>query len=146
MNSCYCGSGIVYSDCCEPIITGVRAAETAEQLMRARYAAFVGVQMDFIFETTHPDQRQGYDHAGTKEWAENNYYRLPIEAQGPELVAINGFWRDFAAWDGRTPFLSTHVAEAHHNFTEMMLALAVLDLPFEAPVHATKTEIGRAHV
>ena len=76
----------------------------------------------------------------TKEWAENNYYRLPIEAQGPELVAINGFWRDFAAWDGRTPFLSPHLAEAHHNFTEMMLALAVLDLPFEAPAHATKTE------
>ncbi|MDA8429087.1 MAG: YchJ family protein [Geobacteraceae bacterium] len=72
MNTCPCGSGRTYADCCEPIIGGVQPAETAEQLMRARYSAYVGAQMDFIFETTHPDQRQGYDHAGTKEWAESS--------------------------------------------------------------------------
>ena len=72
MSNCYCGSSVTYSDCCEPIIGGTRPAETAEQLMRARYSAYVGAQMDFIFETTHPDQRQGYDHDGTKEWAESS--------------------------------------------------------------------------
>ncbi len=76
----------------------------------------------------------------TKEWAENNYYQLPIEQQNAELVTINGFWRDFAAWDGKVPFLSANIAEAHRNFTEMMLALAVIDLPFDAPKHTTKTE------
>ncbi|MBI5484609.1 MAG: YchJ family protein [Deltaproteobacteria bacterium] len=72
MNSCPCGSGATYSDCCEPFITGALPAKTAEQLMRARYSAFVGAQMDFIFDTTHPDHRKGYDHAGTREWAENS--------------------------------------------------------------------------
>lgn len=72
MSNCYCGSGVTYSDCCEPIIGGVQSAKTAEQLMRARYSAYVGAKMDFIFETTHPDHRQGYDHAGTQEWAENS--------------------------------------------------------------------------
>jgi hypothetical protein len=79
----------------------------------------------------------------TKEWAENNYYNLPIETQNAELVTINAFWRDFSAWiaaGAKAPFLSAHVAEAHRNFTEMMLALAVLDLPFDAPKHTTKTE------
>lgn len=76
----------------------------------------------------------------TKEWAENNYYQLPIVQQNAELVKINGFWRDYAAWDGKAPFLSSRVAEAAHNFTEMMLALAVLDLPFEAGKHTTKAE------
>jgi SEC-C motif-containing protein len=38
--------------------------------MRARYSAYVYAEMDFIFESTHPDYRQDYDHAGTKEWAE----------------------------------------------------------------------------
>jgi autotransporter-associated beta strand protein len=72
----------------------------------------------------------------TKEWAENNYYNLPLAQQDASLVAINAFWRDYAQWiaDGaKGPFVSPHVAEAHRNFTEMMLALAVLDLPFEAP-------------
>jgi SEC-C motif-containing protein len=40
--------------------------------MRARYSAYVGAKMDFVFETTHPDHRQDYDHAGTKEWAESS--------------------------------------------------------------------------
>jgi SEC-C motif domain protein len=72
MSNCYCGSGVTYTDCCEPVISGVQSAGTAEQLMRARYSAYVGAKMDFIFETTHPDHRQGYDHAGTKEWAESS--------------------------------------------------------------------------
>ncbi len=76
----------------------------------------------------------------TKEWAENNYYRLPIEGQHAALVSINAFWRDFGLWDGKSPFLSPHFAEANRNFTEMLLALAVLDLPFEAPAHTVKSE------
>lgn len=70
MTLCPCGSGITYSDCCEQIISGGRTATTAEQLMRARYSAYVFAKMDFVFESTHPDHRQGYDHAGTKAWAE----------------------------------------------------------------------------
>jgi SEC-C motif-containing protein len=81
MNNCPCGSNTPYSACCEPVISGKRSAETAEQLMRARYTAYCGAQMDFIFESTHPDHRQGYDHAGTKEWAEN------AEWKGLEIVA-----------------------------------------------------------
>jgi hypothetical protein len=78
----------------------------------------------------------------TKEWAENNYYRLPIGEQNASLITINAFWRDYAAWDGKAPFLSANVAEASRNFAEMMLALAVLDLPFDAPKHTTKSEGG----
>ena len=88
MSTCPCGSGVNYADCCEPVISGAQPASTAEQLMRARYSAYVGAQMDFIFETTHPDQRQGYDHAGTKEWAESSEWLgltiLRTEQGGPE--------------------------------------------------------------
>ncbi len=69
MNNCPCGSGSEYAACCEPVITGKKTAETAEQLMRARYAAHVKVEVDFLFESTHPDHRQGYDHKGTRNWA-----------------------------------------------------------------------------
>lgn len=78
-----------------------------------------------------------------KEWAENNYYHLPIRGQGPELITVNAFWRDYAAWvaDGSPgAFVSAHLAEACHNFPESMLALAVLDLPFTAPKHDTKID------
>jgi SEC-C motif-containing protein len=51
--------------------------------MRARYSAYVGVEMDFVFESTHPDHRQGYDHAGTKEWAESSEW-LGLEIIGTQ--------------------------------------------------------------
>ena len=66
----------------------------------------------------------------TREWAENNYYRLPLAQQNEQLVQVDGFWNDFGAHKGDGPFVSANVAEAANSFTEMMLALAVLDLPF----------------
>ncbi|HEX8309849.1 MAG TPA: hypothetical protein VF614_00935, partial [Chthoniobacteraceae bacterium] len=79
----------------------------------------------------------------TKEWAENQYYELPRATQTPDLVKINGFWRDYAAWNGEAPFLSKHIAEATGSFTEMMLALALLDLPFSAEKAVTTVEQSR---
>jgi len=88
--------------------------------------------------------RQFFRRIGpTKEWAENNYYQLPIANQNETLIPINGFWRDYAQWDGKSPFLSSHLAEASRNFSEMMLALGLLDLPFESPKHQTKSENGQ---
>ncbi len=82
----------------------------------------------------------------TKEWAENNYYKLRITDQTADLVTVNAFWRDYASWvaaGSKAGFVSSNVAEASRNFTEMMLALAVLDLPFEAPKHSTKADNGK---
>ena len=77
--------------------------------------------------------------APTQEWIENDYYLLPLEQQSPSLIAINRFWRDLANHkDG--PFLSPNFVDAHRSFTEMMFALAVLDLPISAADGETKYE------
>ena len=74
MSTCPCGSDRSFETCCQPIITGKECAKTAEHLMRARYTAYVVTAMDFIFASTHPDCRKGYDHEGTKAWAENSQW------------------------------------------------------------------------
>ncbi len=71
----------------------------------------------------------------TQEWAENNYYQVSIEQQNADLVDVNAFWNAYAAHDPNEPFRSRHFTETTDNLTEMMLALAVLDLPFEAGEH-----------
>ena len=53
---------------------------------------------------------------------------------------MNAFWKDFAQHDPATPFLSRNLAEASRNFPEMLMALAVLDLPFESAKHESKVE------
>ena len=82
MTICTCGSGDAYNHCCEPIITGAETARTAEQLMRARYAAYTRLQMDFIFDSTHPDHRDNFDVAGTRAWAEQSVW------QGLEIIGV----------------------------------------------------------
>ncbi len=66
----------------------------------------------------------------TKELAENNYYKLPIEQQTSSLVNVNAFWNDFATKNAADDFLSTNIAEASGNFTEIMLAMASESVPF----------------
>ena len=78
--------------------------------------------------------------AKTMEWAENQYHHLTIDQQHAELITVNAFWKDFAQHPPATPFLSRNLAEASRNFPEMLLALAVLDLPFESPQHKTEFE------
>ncbi len=72
MTMCPCGSGNAYADCCEPVVKNSRPAATAAELMRARYSAYTTAEIDFIYETTHPNHRKGYDHAGTRKWAEES--------------------------------------------------------------------------
>ncbi|MGI6496826.1 MAG: hypothetical protein ACOX5G_12240 [Kiritimatiellia bacterium] len=68
----------------------------------------------------------------TKEWAESHYYRVPLADASPSLVPCNGFWRDFAAADEGVPFLSSALLEACSSRSEILCALAVLGLPFDA--------------
>jgi len=79
----------------------------------------------------------------TEEWVENNYYHLPIEQQVAGLVSVNGFWKDYAGFDGKAGFLSPNIAEASRSFTEMMMALAVTDLPFKSAEHKTDLKGAR---
>jgi SEC-C motif-containing protein len=67
---CPCGSTIPYAECCGPVIAGERPAATAEQVMRARYSAYVKKEMDYILSSLHPDHRGDYDEKSTRAWAE----------------------------------------------------------------------------
>ncbi len=64
----------------------------------------------------------------TKEYAENNYYKLPITRQDNSLIPINAFWADFANYNGSGAFLSKNFVLAASNFTEVMFVVSVLDL------------------
>ncbi len=77
----------------------------------------------------------------TQEWAENNYYHVPIETQNADLIRVNAFWRDLAQHDSTKPFYSVHFAEASHSFPEIMFALASLDLPMHASEHKTTFDV-----
>jgi SEC-C motif-containing protein len=55
--NCPCLSGEQYKDCCRRFHRGDAEAPTAEQLMRARYSAFVLLDVPYLLRTWHPDTR-----------------------------------------------------------------------------------------
>ena len=72
MSQCPCGSKELYTDCCEIYISGTKNPETAEKLMRSRYTAYVNVEIDYLFETLHPDNRGDHDSKNAKDWAQSS--------------------------------------------------------------------------
>ncbi|WP_300666359.1 YchJ family metal-binding protein [Fluviicola sp.] len=69
---CHCCSGKTFEDCCEPFLSGTAFPETAEQLMRSRYSAYVTLNVAYILETTAPKFRKYYAAKSILEWASNS--------------------------------------------------------------------------
>jgi SEC-C motif domain protein len=67
---CYCCSGQLYENCCEPYLNGVKLPLTAEELMRSRYAAYCTFSIDYIINTTHISTRKHYSKASLLQWAQ----------------------------------------------------------------------------
>lgn len=70
----------------------------------------------------------------TTELAEVQYYGTTLATSVPSLIQPNEFWSDLAAHlssdpASRGPFLSKHVLLACRNANEVLMAVAVMDLP-----------------
>lgn len=57
---CPCDSKLAYGQCCGLLHEG-KKAETAEQLMRSRYSAFVMQNTDYLLRTWHESTRPSHD-------------------------------------------------------------------------------------
>lgn len=73
----------------------------------------------------------------TREFQETGYYKLPITSEHKDLITHTRFWNDYAQFlldpnhhtDG---FLSEWFMVANSNLSELLMGLAVLDVPLEA--------------
>ncbi len=57
-----------FEECCGGIIAGRRKADSAEQLMRSRYTAYVVKNVDYLVQTTHPDSRTDDLEKSIRKW------------------------------------------------------------------------------
>ena len=80
---CPCLSQKNYEECCGLIHSGEKTAQTAEELMRSRYSAFVKSEIDFIVETHHPETRSSVDKNEIETWAKDSEWK-GLEILGTE--------------------------------------------------------------
>ena len=54
---CYCGLQAAFSNCCGRYIVAGDVAQSAEQLMRSRYSAYVECDESYLLASWHPETR-----------------------------------------------------------------------------------------
>ncbi|WP_418275551.1 YchJ family protein [Isoptericola jiangsuensis] len=114
---CPCLSGLPYGECCGPLHRGVRAAPTAEALMRSRYSAFVVLDADYLLASWHASTRPPsleldagqrwlrleilavdgggpFDSVGTVEFAAH----FRADGQRGQLLEVSRFVREDGRW------------------------------------------------
>ena len=69
--NCFCGNNITYQNCCEVYHKNGGKTETAQQLMRSRYSAFVLANGDYLMETHHPKTRPLKEKKAIVTWAKS---------------------------------------------------------------------------
>nr|WP_314233582.1 YchJ family protein [uncultured Moraxella sp.] len=83
---CPCGSTLSYADCCAPLHMGQKTADTAAQLMRARYAAFVLQHVEYIVATTAPFQQALLDKKSIADWSlQTDWAGLAVIKHTPKI-------------------------------------------------------------
>ena len=107
MSECPCGTSQDYSECCEPIIRGARAAETPELLMRARYTAHVKEEIDFILDTVDPSQQKKSDRDAVEAWSANSIW------EGLHILGTDGGGAGDDA--GMVEFIARYVENGHEQ-------------------------------
>lgn len=69
LNLCRCGSAKSAENCCAPLISGAKQAESPEQLMRSRFVAYATGNMDYVQATWHSSTRPlDITHDDSVQW------------------------------------------------------------------------------
>lgn len=67
--ACECGLGPSTEECCGRFLSGETKPETAEQLMRSRYSAYVRQNIDYIMSTHDPETAETQERSNVAKWA-----------------------------------------------------------------------------
>tara|TARA_R110002012_G_scaffold283090_2_gene473089 strand:+ start:31862 stop:32251 length:390 start_codon:yes stop_codon:yes gene_type:complete len=77
--TCHCGNNKSYNACCEVFHLNNGKTETAEQLMRSRYSAFVMSNGDYLMKTHHSTTRPISEKKAIVKWSKSvNWIKLEI--------------------------------------------------------------------
>ena len=103
--TCVCGLGASTEECCGPFLKGERKPETAEALMRSRYAAYALEEVDYIVATHDPEGPEKVDRDSVEKWSKEATW------EGLEIVATEAGGPDDER--GMVEFIAHYSADGH---------------------------------
>ena len=108
---CPCQSSLSYEDCCRRFHSGNLFPETAEQLMRSRYSAFVLKNIPYIVQTTVPSQQTLLDEKALQDWANETQWL------GLEIVKAETLTKTQSAVEFKAHFQGSEQPQVHHEYS-----------------------------
>jgi len=110
-NACPCGSSKQLFACCEPFILEKELANSAEQLMRSRYSAYVVGAIDYLVDTTHISTRANYKRKDIENWSKSTKWL------GLEILHATESTVEFKAFfEGENNTKETHYEKSNFAF------------------------------
>ena len=85
---CPCKSGKPFGECCSPVIAGMAKAETAEQVMRARYTSYVIGDIRYLKTSATQAVQSEFDEESSKAWS------AAAQWHGLEIIRNEGGGKD----------------------------------------------------
>jgi len=92
MKACYCNSGKLFSNCCEPILRVLEVPQSAVALMQSRYSAYCIGDVNYLQATTHDHTWTDEELKFIQDWADNS------EWQHLEIVNFTDSTVEFKAY------------------------------------------------
>lgn len=132
---CPCQSNLEYVQCCQPLHSQQQFAQTAEQLMRSRYSAFVLQDIDYIIQTTVPAQQHLLDKQSLLTWSQQTDWQGLEVLQHQALLDKNHALVEFNAYFQQDDSIHTH--HELSAFVQIQSRWYFLD-PTVAPVRTMK--------
>lgn len=126
--NCYCGHIKTYENCCKTFHVNQGKTETAEQLMRSRYSAFVLANGDYLMQTHHSSTRPILEKEAIVKWAKSvTWIKLEVLKTTKGLkddhegtVFFNAYFKE----NGKTDVISENSAFIKENETWYYLGYA----------------------
>lgn len=141
---CPCCFDKPYGECCGPILENSRKADTAEELMRARYSAYVTEHIEFLKTSATATVQAEFDENASLAWSRAAHWH------GLEIIATEKGGKEDS--EGVVEFRATYTANNefcnHHEVAKFVKEADGWkfddgELVREAPIMREAPKVGR---
>lgn len=92
---CICGNEKDFNECCGPIISEEKLPQSAEELMRSRYSAYVQANGEYLVYSAVKENQYQEDIALIEEFSNSvEWLKLDVLEATPNTVEFKAYYRD----------------------------------------------------
>ena len=94
---CICGNELSFDACCRPIIEKKREAQSAEELMRSRYSAYVRANAEYLLYSTVKENRYEDDAPLIEDFSKSvEWLKLDVLNAADDVVEFKAYYQNAA--------------------------------------------------